>query len=67
MCADGTLLQADRVSVKLDANAFRADREEYESCLRRADTLTDVAERHVLLNRALSLYAGDLLSGHVKT
>jgi predicted ATPase/DNA-binding SARP family transcriptional activator len=67
VCTDDTLLQADRIHVKLDANGFRTDRDEFESCLRRADTLTDVAERHALLNRALSLYTGELLPGYEET
>jgi predicted ATPase/DNA-binding SARP family transcriptional activator len=59
----GTVLIADRSSVRLNAESIRTDVAEFEREIRAAGSATHPAERIAILERALALYRGELLPG----
>ncbi len=60
----GTLLQADRFSVRLNGAVVSTDVAEFEDRLRAADRSVGTYEQSQLLCHALELYSGPLLPGY---
>ncbi len=65
----GSVLQADRRTVRLNPDAFLTDVEEFETLLGQAEPGTqgarvDLKRQQDLLQKALALYQGEFLSGY---
>ncbi len=60
----GTVVVADRSSVRLNALACTTDLADFQSALARAGTAARELERRQALESAVALYRGELLAGH---
>ena len=61
---DGSVLIAERFSVRLDPAAVTTDVNEFEAALRSASAAPSAEERLEWLGRSVELYQGDLLPGY---
>ena len=59
----GTVMVADRTSVRLAPDAFHTDAAEFEAALRSAARASSPTLEREALDRAVALYAGELLPG----
>jgi predicted ATPase/DNA-binding SARP family transcriptional activator len=62
--SSGTVLIADRASVRLNMEAFTSDVADFEAALKTAHQTENEAETTACLIRAIALYCGELLPGH---
>ena len=61
--ATGSVLIADRSSIRLNPQACTSDAAQFEAALREADRASDLTKKREALHYALALYEGELLPG----